>query len=114
MTHRRVCNGMVIYVHNNSLEVASVPTGPDQGEIKPCSGYRRLSKLVADRFQWSVEGSVSIHNENGEEGGGPGRQSGPRRVSQAPAAPRLASCSFSRFPAPHPKPKLRLARAGYD
>lgn len=28
-----------------------VPAGTDQGEIKPCSVYRRLSKLVADRSQ---------------------------------------------------------------
>lgn len=79
MTHRCICNGMVIYVHNNSLEVASVPTGTDQGKIKPCSVYSRLSKSVADCFQWSREGSVSIRDENGEGGGGRRRQGGPRR-----------------------------------
>lgn len=43
------------------------PTGSDQGRIKPCLVSRRLSKLVADCFESSGEGSVSIHNENAEE-----------------------------------------------
>lgn len=41
-----ICNGTVIHVHNNSLEVAWVPTGTDQGKIKPCLVHRRLSELV--------------------------------------------------------------------
>lgn len=49
MTRLHSCNGMVISVRKDSLEVAGVPTGADRGEIKSCSAGRRLSKLVTDR-----------------------------------------------------------------
>lgn len=50
MTPLHVGDGMVISVHNNSLEGAGVPTGTDLGESRLCSLYRRLSRLVADGF----------------------------------------------------------------
>lgn len=70
MTRLHSRSGVVIYVHENSLEVAWVPTGADQGEIKSCSAYRRLSKVVADHSWPSRKGPVSSHNESGEGGGG--------------------------------------------
>lgn len=50
MTRLHPCNGMVIYVPVSRLEVSWVPTGTDQGKIKPGSVYRRLSRSVADHF----------------------------------------------------------------
>lgn len=104
MARLHICNGMVIYVHNNSLEVAWVPTGTDQGKIKPCSVYRRLSKLVAVASR-HPERSVSIHNTNGEEGAGEAAERDPRRArARLQLVPALPFWSFSFFSLLAPNP----------
>lgn len=97
MARLHIYNGMVIYVHNNSLEVAGVPTGTDQGKITPCSVYRRLSKSVAVASR-RPERSVSIHNTNGGEGLGEEAERGPRRARARPQlVPALPFRSFFPF-----------------
>lgn len=90
MARLRVCDGTVIYVHNNSLEVAWVPTGTVQGKIKPRSVYRRLPKSVAVASS-RPERSGSIRNTGGEEGAGEAAERPQESVSQAPAGLCFAS-----------------------
>lgn len=108
-----ICNRMVIYVHKNSLEEALVPTGTDHGKIKPCSVYRRLSKLVPAA---SRRPGRPFAPETQTEGRGRARRQREAPGERKPGASWSQPCFsvFFLFCSSHPKLILLSARAGCD
>lgn len=53
MAQLHICNGMVIYVHNNNLGEASGPTGNNQGEIRasPAPGVSQIHKTTSSGLE---------------------------------------------------------------